>query len=203
MSIKSFLSKKTDTLGYGLACIAISAIVSLGVSFFTINRSTSKELKAALFKDEIPVLNRVSEIWSECALTDLVIIGEHHIIEMQPIVYIDSNGDEVGRDSLVKETLSRDTVSVYIPAFAYKKESYEVLRESIEFLHGNLDKLSPETYTSIVDLLSYLEKYPVTWMENESDRLNNIWTKPEVYSGFFDRLGTIYSSYIRRQKKYL
>lgn len=203
MSFWSFLNKKTDTVGYGIGCIVISAILSFIVSIVTVNNSASKELKSSLFKDEIPVMNRVSTLWSECYLYNVVTIGEHHIMETQPILYIDNNGQVVKRDTLKTEKIKNDTTSVHIPSFAYKRDSYEMFIESLDYIRRNLDNLSPQTYASVVEMLSFIDDNPIIWIDNEAERIDSPWTKQEVYSGFFDRLGSIYAAYLKKQRKFL
>ena len=203
MSLKSFLRQKTDTIGYGLACIVLSAFISFLVSSFTINHGAKKELKAALFKDDIPVLNRVSSMWEECVLCRVVVVSSRTTIEKQPVVYLSMDGQEVSRDTLYNSSTVSDTSVVFVPKFVYQEHSYDVVCDNLNYIREHISLLSPETYISVNKMISYMDMHPVARPSKKTRFEKSEWVNEEVYAEFYELIGEIYASYIKRQRKFL
>lgn len=128
----------------------------------------------------------------------MVAVLSHTQVEKQLVVYADSNGREVRRDSLMKTSTVSDTSFAFVPKLAYEERSFDMVCANLDFIKEKISSLSLGTYVSVNKMSSYWEMHPIQRPGERSEMVGSEWAKEEEYFGFYDIIGAIYTSYVKR-----
>lgn len=143
------------------------AVVTVVVSQFFYNTNVIKQVRLEFEKEtfinQIPIYNRIISIFENRNLVH----QDSVIVFTKPSIYrykVDQFGNLLEIDSLnaVSSEVRKDTLfNVSAPSFIFKDVDYNRLINDLDYIRLNSNKLSPNLYKSINELLIFLDTYPL------------------------------------------
>lgn len=188
------------------------AVVTVVVSQFFYNTNVIKQVRLEFEKEtfinQIPIYNRIISIFENRNLVH----QDSVIVFTKPSIYrykVDQFGNLLEIDSLntVSSEVRKDTLfNVSAPSFIFKDVDYNRLINDLDYIRLNSNKLSPNLYKSINELLIFLDTYPLPIGDRHTRRsaaYYGAWGKENIYTQYFEIVERVHNQFQKSMRKFI